>query len=498
LAGSRDAGLAVRNLGLRTKLALGFVGLLAIFAVVGVESITLLGELGGSIDIILRENYKSVIACEQMKESLERMDSGALFALAGQAEQGRALAAEHRPRFEEALQTELGNITLPGEKERAERLRRLFGEFAPTLGTILREESPVEARRALYFEKLYPTFLQIKATADEILEMNQQNMVQANDRARKLAADAGRRMALLLIAGAVFAGVCVLFLSSVILRPLARLTWAAGQIARGDLEQTVPVTSRDELGQLGTAFNSMAAGLRELRETDQAQAVHLKQSAQVAIDSLAHTMAAVGAERSRASELYRRVLANAARDVEAARGDEARLGRVAKNLQAMASLEARRKPLHPELVTPRELVEHAVAPLGAPFADRRVTLAAEVAPDAPRVLADRDGAGFVLSSLLHNALAHSLSGGKVTVSAEKSDGRVRFTVADTGSGIPAEYRERIFEPFFQVPGTEDLGGVGLGLAVAKEIVLSHGGEIDFQSEEGRGATFWFTLPADLD
>ena len=69
------------GLGLRTKLTLGFVGLLAILIAVGVESISLLDRLGGSIDVILRENYKSVIACERMKEALERMDSGALFGL---------------------------------------------------------------------------------------------------------------------------------------------------------------------------------------------------------------------------------------------------------------------------------------------------------------------------------------------------------------------------------------------------------------------------------
>ena len=488
----------MKDLGLRTKLTLGFVGLLGLFAAVGVESITLLTELGGSIDVILRENYKSVIACGQMKESLERMDSGALFALAGQAEQGRALAAEHRPRFEAALETELGNITLPGEDARAQRIKRRLAELLPTLNAILREDATTEGRRALYFEKLYPTFLQIKATADEILQMNQQSMVEANDRARRLAADAGRLMALLLIAGAAFAGVCVLFLSSVILRPLARLTWAAGEIARGDLEQTVAVESRDELGTLGTAFNSMAAALREVRETDQAQAVRLKRGAQATLDRLAQAVTAVGAERSRAGELYRRVLANAARDVETARGDQTRLGRVAKNLQAMASLEARQKPLLPELLAPRDLVDRAVTAVAAQAESRRVELVSDVSLDVPKVLADRDGAGFILSSLLHNALAHTPAGGKVSVRAERGDGRVRFTVADTGGGIPAEHRERIFEPFFQVPGTEDLGGVGLGLAVAKEIVLSHGGEIDFQSEEGRGATFWFTLPADLD
>ena len=209
---------------LRIKLVLGFVGLFAILIAVGVESITLLDRLGGSIDVILRENYRSVIACGQMKEALERMDSGALFALAGEDGQGRALAVRHRPQFEKALQTELSNITLPGEGEKAERLRRLYAGWTPILERVLDPRVPMEERRALYFQQLYPNFQRIKATADEILEMNQRNMVEANDRARQTADDAARRMAVLLLAGTGFAGFCVFFLFSTFLWPLSELT----------------------------------------------------------------------------------------------------------------------------------------------------------------------------------------------------------------------------------------------------------------------------------
>jgi two-component system, NtrC family, sensor histidine kinase KinB len=212
--------------GLRTKLVLGFVGLLAILIAVGVESITLLDRLGGSIDVILRENYRSVIACGRMKESLERMDSGALFALAGEDGQGRALADRHRPRFEEALKTELSNITLPGEGERAERLRQLFTAWTPVLERVLDPRIPLEERRSLYFQRLYPNFQRIKATADEILEMNQRNMVQANDRARQTAEGATRRMAVLLLAGTGLAGLCVFFLFGAVFWPLERLAAA--------------------------------------------------------------------------------------------------------------------------------------------------------------------------------------------------------------------------------------------------------------------------------
>ncbi|HEY4591551.1 MAG TPA: HAMP domain-containing protein, partial [Thermoanaerobaculia bacterium] len=286
-----------RGLGLPTKLTLGFVVLLAILIAVGVESISLLDRLGGAIDVILRENYKSVIACEQMKEALERMDSGALFALAGEEPQGRSLVIQHRPNFEAALKTELGNITLPGEGERAARLQQLYNAYSPVLQQVLDPGLPVEQRRALYFQRLYPTFQQIKQTADEILRMNERNMVQANDRARRVAAEASRSMAIALLAGTAFAGLAVFLLSRAILGPLERMTAAAREIEGGNLDLTVPVTSRDELGQLAAAFNSMAGGLRELRETDQSRLLRARRISQSAIDKLPEAVAVVSPDR---------------------------------------------------------------------------------------------------------------------------------------------------------------------------------------------------------
>jgi NtrC-family two-component system sensor histidine kinase KinB len=102
---------------LRQKLALGFGGILVIIAVIGVHNITRITALGQSIDVILRENFRSVVACQEMKEALERMDSGAVFVLLGAEEKGSEQIARHEALFEKALQSEMGNITLPMEGE---------------------------------------------------------------------------------------------------------------------------------------------------------------------------------------------------------------------------------------------------------------------------------------------------------------------------------------------------------------------------------------------
>jgi hypothetical protein len=120
-------------IGIRQKLMLGFGGLLAVIAIVGGLTMVQIDELGEAIGMILKENYRSVVACQDMKESLERMDSGMLFTLAGNELEGKRLIEENTAKFRDALHVELGNITLPGEREKAENIKVLFERYANTI-----------------------------------------------------------------------------------------------------------------------------------------------------------------------------------------------------------------------------------------------------------------------------------------------------------------------------------------------------------------------------
>jgi len=113
-------------LGLRQKLSLEFGGLLLILLIIGIQSIIHLTQLGHAIDIILRENYRSVISCQEMKESLERMDSSILFILLGEKQKGAELIQKNEAVFEKAFWVELNNITLPGEREKDPIISRIF------------------------------------------------------------------------------------------------------------------------------------------------------------------------------------------------------------------------------------------------------------------------------------------------------------------------------------------------------------------------------------
>jgi len=280
-------------LALRQKMALGFGGLLLIILVLGIQSLINLATLGGAIDVILRENYQSVLASQQMKESLERIDSGLLFMLIGESAKGRALVRTNMSLFEKALEAELRNITLPGEGDRAAEVRDLYGQYKglfaevedPSLSPVLRHDT--------YFSRLLPLFSRIKAAADEILRMNQQNMMDANNRARRIASHARRQMYVLVLFGIALAAAFIVLARRWILQPVRRLIRSAQEIRAGNLDLVVPGDKRDEIGQLSEAFNDMTASLREFRRTDQARLIRIQHATERAFDSLPDAVAVV-------------------------------------------------------------------------------------------------------------------------------------------------------------------------------------------------------------
>ena len=282
--------------GLRPKLSLGFGGLLLIILIIGGQSIVQFRELGQSVDVILRENYRSVVACQEMKEALERMDSGILFVLLGYDEEGRKLIRTNEERFEKALEVELGNITLPGEGEKAMALKDLFARYRTTLHGVMGPTPIQKIRLARFFREVQPLFQQAKDTADEILRMNQNNMHDANERARRQATFAQHRMYLLLSFGFLIAVAFIFFTGRWILRPINMLIRSAEEIRGGNLDLVVRTGSRDEIGRLSEAFNDMTASLREFRRSDQTKLIRTQQATQETLESLSEAVAILDLE----------------------------------------------------------------------------------------------------------------------------------------------------------------------------------------------------------
>ena len=175
-----------------------------------------------------------------------------------------------------------------------------------------------------------------------------------------------------------------------------------------------------------------------------------------------------------------------------------RMNRLIADLLDVTRLEGgKRLPIEPASVPIAELMREADDLFRAQAAVASVTIEYQVEDDLPPVYADHHRVMQVLSNLIGNSLKFTPPGGRITVSANRQDGMVRFRIADTGPGIPHEHLSDIFSPYWQAKRTERLGA-GLGLPIAKGIVEAHGGRIWAESEQGEGTQFYFTLPVDRE
>jgi len=186
--------------------------------------------------------------------------------------------------------------------------------------------------------------------------------------------------------------------------------------------------------------------------------------------------------------------------VMTAREDADRLLRTLNDLLDLAKLEQGPSQLELTQFSPRELVEAAVHDSRELAGAAGVVIKTEIAEGLPVVDVDRQRIAYVFSNLMTNAIKYGPAGASVTVTVRAQMGEnrsqrpsVRFSVHDQGAGISPEHQEHIFERFYRVPGSNK-NGAGLGLSIAREIVIGHEGEIGVISTPGEGTEFFFVLP----
>jgi signal transduction histidine kinase len=281
-------------------------------------------------------------------------------------------------------------------------------------------------------------------------------------------------------------------LARTLTRPLRALTDATEKMAGGELSQQVTVNSKDEIGELADSFNKMS------REVAKANQLRKQMTADIAHDLRTPLTVISGyVESMRDGDL-----APTPERLDSIYAEIERLQRLVADLRLLAVTDAGELKLNLAEVNVASLLERVAASFKLSAEQKGIALIVEVESSLPEIQADESRMDRVLSNLVSNAIRHTPSGGKVTLSAiagtqvDRYTGKqgrntqhVVITVADTGEGIPPADLPHIFDRFYRADKSRTDASSGLGLAIVKALVEAHGGRIGVESELGRGTRF---------
>lgn len=593
---------------LRTRIYLGLLPLLLLFLGVGLATVFIARNLGRSMEQRLADNYRWMIGCYDMGDEAALMVQAIHEAQNGRVLESRAAFYAHRGQFQKALMEQSFASAKSARSEALGRVVEAFDHLSGMGDDLYRHGA--SATMQSYQEAELGLFRTLQALKN-LVQLDYADLRSAGNQASQRI-----NTAINLILGALLAGILLsLFLSyqlaRLILKPVQALTISASALGDGDWDKTVPVSSRDELGELAKTFNTMASKLRAFREATAAKVVRAQRTMEATLTSTpdplfvvakdgTHEVRNPAAEKlvataefkdgfpdglqERLAEVLKtgnhylptsyehvvavrldreekyylpRILAigdaltgfggaalilqdvtkfrllddaktnlvgtvshelktpltslrmavyllleqqlgplsEAQRDlVETARDDADRLLRILNDLLDLARLESGVARLNRREVPAAGLLDDMAREMKAitEAADQKVSV--DVAVGVGLVYADPERLRHVFINLLTNASKYSPPESAITLYAHPAPaGFVRFGVKDQGPGIAAESLPRVFERFYRVPG-QTKKGAGLGLAIARDIVVAHGGSISCESEPGKGSDFFFLIP----
>ncbi|MBC8468172.1 MAG: HAMP domain-containing protein [Planctomycetes bacterium] len=301
------------------------------------------------------------------------------------------------------------------------------------------------------------------------------------------------------IVAVVIAFTVAYFLSRSITFPISRMQEAAQRIAKGDFSRKVNIKSKDELGDLAKSLNIMAAELQQKMD-------NLKRMDRVRTDFVANVSHELKTPLTLIKGYIETLEDRAIDDKEKARKfisiikeHASRLENIIEDLLSLSELELSKDCLNRTEFDMKKLIDEVALSFGYAIDTKRHEFNIDQQGDDFRIRADRDKIGQVIVNLIDNAIKYTNEAGQINILLHEQQNEITITIRDNGIGIPKEDVDRVFERFYRVDKarSRELGGTGLGLGIAKHIVLAHNGEISIESRINKGTKVLIRLPKGL-
>jgi signal transduction histidine kinase len=268
-------------------------------------------------------------------------------------------------------------------------------------------------------------------------------------------------------------------------RSIRELKEATEDISSGNLGRQVSIKSNDELGDLAASFNRMSQDLLQATRSRRQMTADIAHDLRTPLSVIGGYTEALSEGKLPGNDEVYRVLHQ----------ETQYLKRLIDDLRVLSLADAGELPLHIQDVEPQACLEQALHRHLLAAGEKDIAVRLEAGQDLPAVRADPERMNQVFDNLIGNALRHTPPGGEILLSARRADGQVLFEVRDTGAGIAPDDLPNIFNRFYKGDKSRSgEGASGLGLAIAKSIVIAHQGSITVESSPGQGARFMIYLP----
>ncbi len=298
-----------------------------------------------------------------------------------------------------------------------------------------------------------------------------------------------------------FSLVATVYVSRKITRPVKELRDAAIEIGKGNLDKKVEVKTNDEIGELAETFNIMIAKLKSQKERDEVVSKMKSEFISITAHQLRTPLSALKWTFDLIKEGSIGKFTDEQMDyLENCRLANEKMIDTINDLLDITRIEEGRFLYEFSEIQMDDLIKELIGGMKLEMARKKLKINF-LEPDlpVPKVKVDADKISMVIRNLLENAVRYTPKGGRIDVSLERKPDEIMVKVQDTGIGIPADQRQRVFSKFFRAKNalTVETSGSGLGLYIAKNVVEKHGGRIWFDSEENKGSAFYFTIPLNV-
>lgn len=273
---------------LKKKILIGYGVAFALMGLVVAWAVANLVSLGKATDAILSENYRSILAAENMVDALERQDSAVLLIMLGETGKGVAQFRQFEAVFLEWMARAKDNITIEGERQLVQSIETDYESYRRGFSdaTDMGKPARPELGTALYEESIYPVFAKVREKCISLRHLNEETMYTASVRAGKVAERAIWSTVLVAASALIVALTFSLLLAERIVRPIRRFMEASRKISAGDYAVAVPVETGDELGSLAGEFNQMATQLGRYHEMNIEQIISEKNKGEAILASI--------------------------------------------------------------------------------------------------------------------------------------------------------------------------------------------------------------------